>query len=55
MRTKSRGFPQRRRQVRTLSRSELESTLKWVMEKLERNWALSAALMLVAIVALSSV
>jgi hypothetical protein len=37
-----------------MSRSELESALKAMLEKLERNWALSAALMLVAIIALSS-
>lgn len=34
--------------------SDIESALKAMMEKLERNWPLSAALMLVAIVALSS-
>jgi hypothetical protein len=37
-----------------MSRTDLESAFKAMMEKLERNWALSAALMLVAIVALSS-
>jgi hypothetical protein len=38
-----------------MSRAELEAALKAMMEKLERNWPLSMALILVAIVVLSSV
>ena len=54
MRTRARISLQRKRRVQGMSLSELESALKAMMEKLERNWALSTALILVAIVALSS-
>jgi hypothetical protein len=52
---RSRISLQRERQNPAFSRTRLESAFKAIMEKVERNWALSAALILVAIVAASSI